>query len=96
MNPKHQFEDWVYEKLYESIMKAISRSPEVRDVMKNLESRGLTRKMAAVNLILCMNELAELTRGPLEETGSAKNPDVWDSAENFDEARWMKQARIKL
>ena len=96
MNPKHQFEDWVYKKLYDAIMQAIAHSPEVRDVLKNLESRGLTRKMAAINLILCIDELAELTFSNLKKSDSTKNPDVWNASEDFDEARWLKQARIKL
>ena len=54
MNSKHQFEDWIYEKLYEAIMQAIAQSKEVEDVLKSLESRGLTQKMAAFNLILCL------------------------------------------
>ena len=96
MDPKHQLEDWIYEKFYKAVIKAITRSPEVRSIMEKIESRGLTRKMAAINLILCMDELAKLTSVPQEETSFSKNQDVLDNSEYFDEARWMKQARIKL
>ena len=96
MNLKHQSEDWVYEKLYKSIMKAISHSPEVQEIIEKLESHGLTKKMAAVNVIFSMDELAELARNPSKKESQTKNHEASDYSEDFDETRWMKQAKIKV
>ena len=62
MDSKNQFDDWVYEKLYDALMKAISHSPDVRKVLEELEHHQLTRKMAAINLILCLDELSNMMR----------------------------------
>tara|TARA_B100000686_G_C16791580_1_gene979094 strand:- start:2392 stop:2679 length:288 start_codon:yes stop_codon:yes gene_type:complete len=95
MNQEYQLEDWIYENFYKAVIRAITRSPEVRGIMEKIESRGLTRNMAAINLIICMDELAKLTHETQTEINSSKNQDTLDTS-YFDEARWMKQARIKL
>ena len=94
MNSKHQFEDWIYEKLYEAIMQAIAQSNEVQVVLKDLESRGLTKKMAAINLILCLEELTKLTKDSHKKKHSTKNLNSFDVSDDFDEDRWLKQAKI--
>ena len=94
MNSKHEFEDWIYEKLYEAIMQAIAQSKEVEDVLKSLESRGLTQKMAAFNLILCLEELTKLTKDFPKKKHSSEDLNSFNISDNFDEARWLKQAKI--
>ena len=98
MDIKEQFEDRIFEKLYESIMKAITESADVRRVLQNLKSLNITREMTTVNLILCIDELMQMaiekqTKCASEsEIGPNRLPDQVD----FDEIRWLKQARIKF
>ena len=95
MDSNNQFDDWVYEKLYQALMKAISHSPEVRKVLEELDKFQLTQKMAAINLILCLDELSEMVRSS-ENSDLNQKSDSDTKAEDFDEVRWMKQARIKF
>ena len=95
MNSKNQFDDWAYEKLYDAIMKAISKSTEVRKVLEELENCQLTHKTAAINLILCLDELLEMAR--YSDLSKPKQyTDSGGKSEDFDDVRWMKQAQIKF
>ena len=92
---ENQFDDWIYEKLYGALIKAISKSSEVHEVLDELEKLQLKNKPAAINLILCLDELSEMIHSsntPKEEQKSSSE----EKKEGFDETRWMKQARIKF
>ena len=96
MDLKYEFEDSDYESLYQAIMKAISKSPEVRSLATSLASQDPTEDMATINLILCIDELAKLTGKSQKETCSTNNIDTWSTSKEFEELGWLKQARIKL
>lgn len=60
MDPKDKSQGWVYEKLYEAIMNAIVSSDEVKQVLKDFQSKDLISDMAVLNLILSLEELSDL------------------------------------
>ena len=101
MHPHEESDNYVYEKLYEAIMKSITSSQEVKEILQNLKSEGRIDSMAVMNMILSLEELSGLIHsGSLpndrESEGSSSKKLEESREEKFDDAQWLKKVGIRF
>jgi len=98
MNPLDESSDWIYEKLHAAIMKAITSSGEVQEILRGLQSGGRIDGMAVMNIILSLEELSESIHSASVngESKTSRPSTPKPHEENFDENLWLKKAGIKL
>lgn len=101
MSPQDEADNCYYEKLYEAIMRAITSSDEVKEILQDLQAADKIDSMAVMNVILSLEELSEIIQSGATPKGrkSAGFPsrELKEAlGENFDEVQWLKKVGIRL
>ena len=60
MDSLFESQDWLYKRLYDAVMEAVVSSESVKQILLDLQSKNMIDSMAVVNLILSLEELADL------------------------------------
>jgi hypothetical protein len=81
MDSLFESRDWLYKRLYDTVMEAIVASEDVKRILSDLQTKELLDKTAAVNLILSLDELADLAysksrRGEPAEAKDGKTREI--------------------
>jgi hypothetical protein len=60
MEANYTNQDWVYEKIYSTLLQAISSSDEVKTVLRELQEKNLIQNLDVINLILSLDEISQI------------------------------------
>ena len=96
MNRYEELDNYVYEKLYDAIIKSITSSQKVKEILKDIQAEGKIHSMAVMNVILSLEELSDLIQPSSTlndyESKDYKSKELKESCkEDFDEVQWSKR-----